>query len=141
MAYLKGDIGILFCSKIDNNPPAAIEHLKNNEKLYWSTIGFSIKRENFTYPLIGLIHISGDNVRYKCKIADIKPYESSHHQDSTKKPQEWIIEQKDYPRTNYGSTLVIIEIEPFYYETRELMGIDGNKVNNPPRGYQRITLP
>jgi hypothetical protein len=139
---MNNEIGILFCSRNEEIPEQAIEHLnRNNKELYWSTIGFSIRKENLILPIVGLIHVKGKNVMYRCNIVDIKPYDITHHTDPTKKPQEWIDEQRNNPENDYRSTLVIAAMEKFNYNTRDLVGIDGRAVINPPRGYQRVILP
>jgi hypothetical protein len=136
------EVGILFCSTNEETPEQGMEHLNGgNEELYWSTIGFSIKKENFIFPIIGLIHVKGKNVMYKCSIVDIKPYDISHHTDPSKKPPSWIEEQRNHPENDYRSNLVVTTMDRFNYNTRNLVGIDGKTITNPPRGYQRIILP
>lgn len=135
------EIGILFCcrSEESTNPLEAMEHLKSNEELYWSA-PFAVRNDKLSFPLTGLIHISKDIVRFKCLIKDIKKYDASDHLDSAKKPESWIKMQKDDPAT-YKSTIVFSKVESFNYETRELKDMNGQRIKNPPRGYQRIILP
>lgn len=132
-------MGILFCIKGTQHAKDGAEHLKNHEELYFS-IGYGIKAENFYYPLTALIHVSGDKVRYKCRIKNIKPYEKLDHSDLEKKPQKWVDDYMREPKP-YKTTIIIDSITAFDYETRELMDLSSNKIKNPPTGYQRIILP
>jgi len=137
---MSGKIGIIFCCSVEEkiNPLEAAEHLKNNEELYWS-VPFGIREENLFFPITGLIHITKDAVRYRCVIRGIKKYAPSDHLNPSKKPERWIKEQKNNPR-QYKSTLIFEKIEPFDYDTKELKDISGQRIKNPPRGYQKITL-
>jgi hypothetical protein len=138
---MSDEIGIIFCcsSEEKSNPLEAMEHLKNNEEIYWST-PFGVRGESLPFPIIGLIHITKDAVRYKCTIRNIKKYDSSDHLNPLKKPARWIKEQSDNPR-QYRSTLIFEKIEPFDYDTKELKDTSGQRIMNPPRGYQKIILP
>lgn len=52
---------VLFCAKpsvVDMND--AINHLRNHYKLYFE-VKFRINKSHFSFPLDGLIHISGGN--------------------------------------------------------------------------------
>lgn len=134
--------GILFCCRFEeaSNPLDAMAHLKTNKWLYWS-VGYPIRKDRLLLlPIIGLMHMTKDRVRYKCIIKEVKVYEPSDHLDSSKKPESWIRKQKENPRI-YKSTMIFEQIEPFDYDTRELKGLNGQRIKNPPRGYQKIILP
>ena len=134
--------GILFCCRSEeaSNPLDAMAHLKTNKELYWS-VGYSIRKDRLpSLPIVGLMHMTKDTVRYECIIKDIKKYEPSDHLDPAKKPENWIRRQKDNPRI-YKSTIIFEKIEPFDYDTKELQDVDGQRITNPPRGYQKIILP
>ncbi len=48
----------------------AIRHLADHDELYWE-VPFQIDKEKFSFPMLGLIHISGEQVEYRVTIADI----------------------------------------------------------------------
>ena len=130
--------GILF-SGSENNIEAARKHLKINEELFWSQ-PVKIKPETLTFPLTGLIHAKGDNVRYKCNITAIKEFSESDFKKSTKKPESWIIEWKKGPRS-YRATMIVNSLMPFSYKTTDLTKINGEKVKNAPQGYIKVFIP
>jgi hypothetical protein len=135
--------GILFCSKGEEHTKIGIEHLRNNKELYFS-VGYPIKEIKFSYPLIGLIHVSGvktKEVKYRCRIIGIKKYHFSDHKDILKKPKVWMIQQRDNLKNNYKTTIIIDLIKPYIYETKKLKDLCGNNVKQGPRGYQSIILP
>ncbi len=139
---MSSDIGILFCSKGEEHTRVGVEHLKTNKELYFS-VGYPIKAEKFSYPLTGLIHISGpegSEVRYKCRIKDIRPYSPSDHTDMSKKPDIWIIKQRNAPR-GFRTTMIIDAMESYTYETTQLRNLQGDTIKGPPQGYRPILLP
>jgi hypothetical protein len=116
----------------------AIRHLADHEELYWS-VGFQIDIKQFSYPMYGYIHIAGEQVEYRATINEIIPF-SPEHFDPRLKPEAWIREQKERPRS-WKYSLVITEIVPFSYETCELQKRDGGLVQRGPEGYVRILPP
>lgn len=135
-------IGILFSCKLEEkeNMPEAIEHLRNHEELYWS-VWFSIIEEKFTFPLIGLINMN-KKIVCKCHITLIRDYEDNDHNDSTKKPRRWTDDrQSGRDNYDYKKTIVIDAIEPFDFETSELIGEDNKRIGYANQSYRKILLP
>jgi hypothetical protein len=50
-----------------------IRHLAEHKRLYWE-VGFDIKKDHFSFPLYGFLHISGGQVEYRVTISDIIPF-------------------------------------------------------------------
>ncbi len=132
------DIGILFSGKLDNVKDA-VEHLQKNKELYWTTT-FNIKFDKLSFPVIGLLHVKGDKVRYKCNIIDIKPFSPSDYNDSLKKPDRWRVEYRNDP-TKRKVTLIINKMINFDYDTKELVKVNGETVKNPPQTYIKVFIP
>lgn len=126
----------------------AIRHLADHNELYWE-VGFRIDPSNFSYPLMGFIHIKGGQVEYKTTIRDIKGFSPEHYESqglaARVKPEPWLREWEQ----NYGdirsypwkSALVITEIEPFSYDTYEFSKYDGSPIKKPPQSYVRVLPP
>jgi hypothetical protein len=130
---------ILFSSNPDRTDmDDAIRFLQDHKELYWS-VGFQIDRNQFTYPMYGYMHISGEQVEYRATIRDIVPFSQEHYSPSLK-PEAWIREQKEKPLAKMNS-LVMTEIVPFSYDTCSLKRVDGTSVQAPPRGYVRVVPP
>ena len=130
----------------------AIRHLAGHDELYWE-VGFRIDTNRFesypSYPLLGFIHISGEQVEYKATIRDIVPFSPDQYEDKTLaervKPKVWLQEWRDnlndvrsYPWKN---ALVMTEIVPFSYDTCSFQKYDGTPVRLPPYGYVRVLPP
>lgn len=123
----------------------AIRHLSNHDELYWE-VGFQIRKNVFSFPMAGYMHISGGQVEYRVSIRDIVPFSTTHYEDRALaeriKPEPWLREWKEnineirsYPWKN---ALVITEIVPFSYDTYSFRKYDGTLVRVPPRGYVRV---
>ena len=125
----------------------AIRHLDNHGELYWE-VGFQILRENFSFPMIGFIHIKGGQVEYKVVIKDIIPFSRDHYEGKNAeflKPEIWINEWKnnidscqDY---KWRNALVMTKIEPFSYDTYKFLKYDGQPVKKPTQSYIRVLPP
>jgi Endonuclease NucS len=112
----------------------AIRHLADHKELYWS-MPLAIKQQ-FNFPIYGLIHLTGEQVEYRATISDILPF-SPDHFDPSVKPEAWRKNPKEYK-----SSIVITEIAPFSYPTLSLKKPDGTDVRAAPEGgYTRIVLP
>jgi len=84
--------GILF-SGTKENVSLALSHIHKHGIIYWC-LPVNLKYYEFYFPVIALLHVKGDIVRYKCIINDIMPYSSCHFSDPKKKPITWIKGQK-----------------------------------------------
>lgn len=132
------EMGILFSAK-PNNAQLSVEHLDNNAELYWTTT-FPIKSSSYSFPVIGLMHINGDKVRYKCRIIDIRTFKPSDYSDPAKKPYLWRNEYHKNP-TARSTTLVITKMPKFDYRTKDLIKIDGTLVKQHPQRHVRVYIP
>jgi hypothetical protein len=100
----------------------------------------AIVKNQFTFPMYGLIHLTGEQVEYLATIRDILPFSQDQFNLSVK-PEVWNTEQEENPK-EYVSSLVITEIVPFSYPTLSLKKSDGSDVRATPQGgYVRIVLP
>jgi hypothetical protein len=123
----------------------AIRHLTRYAQLYWE-VGFHIKSEQFSFPIIGYIHVSGRQVEYKVIIQEIVPFSPKHYEDKelskTIKPDPWIREWEENIGTtrshSWKNALVIIMIEPFSCPTTEFHKLDGSFVQHAPQAYIRV---
>lgn len=126
----------------------AIRHLANHDELYWE-VGFRVVRDNFSYPMLGFIHISGKQVEYRVTIRDIFPFTPEHYEDEALaervKPEPWRREWEE----NFGNVrshpwktvLVMTRIEPFSHDTYAFYKYDGTLIQGPPRSYIRVLPP
>jgi HKD family nuclease len=127
----------------------AIQHLHTHDNLYFE-VKFPIKKEAFSFPLAGFVHISGDQVRYAARIEDILPFSTDHYDNPqlapNVKPTQWL---RDWQQnTNairsdlWKHALVITEIIPFNYDTKQLLRKkDGKPVKHPPQKYTKVLPP
>ena len=78
----------------------------------------------------------------KCNITLIRNYNDNDHKDPTKKPRRWI-EDRQSGRDNYDykKTIVIDALEPFDFETSELIGEDNKRIDHANQSYRKIVLP
>jgi len=98
----------------------ARNHLMDHKELYWE-VGFPIRKANFSFPLLGYIHIAGGQVEYRLTISDILPFDVSHYENATLatrvKPRPWIDEWKNNTRNvrahHWRTALIITQIDPF----------------------------
>ena len=126
----------------------AIRHLANHEELYWE-VGFRIVKDNFAFPMLGFMHISGGQVEYRVTIRDIVPYSPAHYENTSLaqrvKPEPWIREWKENIKDCRSDTrryaLVMTEISPFSYDTYSFQKYGGGSVLIPPHGYVRVLPP
>jgi len=117
----------------------AIGHLERNEKLYFE-VKFRIRKTQFSFPMNGLIHISGDKIRYKVRIVDILPFSREHYEDPSVaeavKPSVWLKEwqenMNDLQSQPWKHAIVITRIVPFEYDTHLL-------VSHPPQSYVKVS--
>ncbi len=120
----------------------AIEHLEQHPQLYWE-VGFRVRRDRFSFPVSGFIHINRRQVEYKATIADILPFSSSHYQDAALaeqvKPARWRQAWDDGESNAFShdwkTVLVMTAIERFHHETLAFRKWDGSLVKVPPRSY------
>src|SRR5438128_1841577 len=85
---------ILFCADPSQaSMDDAIHHLQTHTRLYFE-VKFRIRRENFSFPIAGFIHISGDKVRCVAQIEDIVPFSADHFEyregAEAIKPVQWV---------------------------------------------------
>jgi hypothetical protein len=131
------------------NISGAIKHLSDHKKVYWE-IGFSINRERFLYPILGYVHVCGEQVEYVATIEDIKSFSLNHYENkelSLKiKPVSWLrdwIEDRGGCRTQrrWKNVLVMSHIEPFTYNTYDFQKYGGGLVKHAPQNYIRVLQP
>jgi len=125
----------------------AIKHLDNHDELYWE-VGFNILRDNFSYPMLGFIHMKGGQVEYKVELTDIVQFSPEHYDDHNAKlfkPEIWINDYKNNVDNcrNYKwkNALVMSSIEPFSYNTYNFIKYNGQPVRHPPHSYIRVLPP
>jgi hypothetical protein len=117
----------------------AIQHLASYAQLYWE-VGFSIKYETLVFPMLGYIHVCGQQVQYKVMIQNIIPFSRRHYEDPvfsrTVKPEPWIrewIENIGNTRAHsWRNALVLTMIEPFI-ALPEFRKLDGSPVIRAPQ--------
>jgi len=129
------------------NVDDAIRHLADHKELYWEVM-FRIVKEQFSFPILGFIHITGGQVEYRATINDIIPFDSAHYDGpiaALVKPEPWRREWKDNVDEcrshRWKAALVMTRIDPFSYETKSLKKYDGEPVKGPQRGYIRVLPP
>ena len=139
-----GEDAIIFSANPESEVADAIKHLDDHHKLYWA-VPFPIKKEKFSFPMDGFIHISGEQIHYKATIQNIIPFSPKHYEDEEVKPRVWRDEWKDpkYPRKRkWKHELVItriVLIRPRHYNSFEKS--DGTRVQRAPRSYVRVLPP
>lgn len=137
---------ILFSAKPSIvNVDDAIAHLESHKELYWS-VRFPIAKENFSFPILGFMQISGHGqVEYRALITDVVSFEPGHYDNPQIKPEAWRRawedNRGDVRAAAWKNTLIITEITPFTLETRAFKKIDGEPIKQPPFGYARVLLP
>jgi hypothetical protein len=139
---------IVFCA--DSNLVTvddAIRHLEIYPQLYWE-VGYTIDKSQFSFPMIGLIHINGSQVEYRATIADIIPFSVSHYTAKDawlNKPATWIKEWqkniKNVRERSWKIAYVMTDIQPFSYDTLKLIKYkDKKQLTWPPRSYTRVLV-
>lgn len=125
----------------------ALTHLADHEELYWEVV-FAINRDKFNYPILGYMHICGNQVEYVATIKEIIPFSLQHYDEKLSqnvKPALWLREWKENLGNcrsyHWKNALVITQIKSFPYETRRFKKYDGGAVPKPPRGYIRVLPP
>ncbi len=126
----------------------AIRHLSNYDELYWE-VGFPVVRDRFKYPMIGFIHIKGNQVEHEVIIKDIIPFSPEHYESQPLaemvKPEPWLKEWKDDVNGTFShrwkTAIIMTDIKPFSYDTYSLLKYDGNPVTHPPQKYVRVLQP
>ena len=138
-------MAILFCTN-QININSMINHLKNHERIFFE-VGYAIKRDNFTFPICGYIHIKKDKTRYRATIDDIEPFREEHYSgpDANEiKPKEWIEYYKTHPeesdRWEFCYVISKLEVLPEPLETTTIKKIDGTNAATP-YSYTRIIDP
>jgi hypothetical protein len=126
----------------------AIGHLADHKELYWE-VGFQIARDNFSFPMLGFIHISGGQVEFRVTINDILPFSREHYEGTALaervKPEPWRREWKEnlngvrsHP---WMTALVMTQIDPFSYDTCRFEKYSGGWVKKPPQNFVRVVPP
>jgi len=136
--------GILFSS----NAPAlidSIEHLKKYDELYFSST-FRINNDQYNYPLVGLVHIKNQNVKYCVKIKKIIPFSKFYLTDYADKiiPLKWIKiwkQRTDSELEGWNCILILTKIIKFDRDTLKIKKLNGNFVQHPPQNYTKIQVP
>ncbi|MFZ5447406.1 MAG: endonuclease NucS domain-containing protein [Thermodesulfobacteriota bacterium] len=132
----------------------AVRHLTMHEELYWE-VGFRIIPDQFSFPILGYIHITKGQVEYKVIIRKIIPFSSAHYEDEEiarqVKPEPWRKEWEEnlithkYPNgiRNYPwkYALVMTDIEPFSYDTCQFLKYDSSNVKKATQSYIRVQPP
>ena len=125
----------------------AKRHLDDHDELRWE-VGFQIRRDNFSYPMIGFIHIKGEQVKYKVEIKDIIPFSREHYEGKEAKlykPEIWINEWKNNigncQNYEWRNAIVMTSIDDFCYDTYKFIQYDGRPVTKPPQNYIRVLQP
>jgi hypothetical protein len=125
----------------------AKRHLDNHTELYWE-VGFQIRRDKFSYPMIGFIHIKGEQVKYKVEIKDIIPFSRRHYEGQNAKlfkPEVWIKEWVNNigncQNYQWRNAIIITSIIDFCYDTYKFLQYDGRPVTKPPQNYIRVLQP
>ncbi len=126
----------------------ARNHLIDHKELYWE-VGFQIRKTNFSFPLLGYIHITGRQVEYRVTINDIHPFDVSHYENAALatqvKPRSWIDEWKNNTRNvrahQWRTVFVITQIDPFSYDTQSLVMPNGETVKRAPQKYIGVLPP
>jgi hypothetical protein len=111
--------------------------------IFQSDFGFS-----YPPPLVGFIHISGDQVRYVAYIRDIVEYESKHHDDPAfaplVKPQKWLEAVRaamDQDPPPWRMSLIITRLVPFDCATLAMRKADGGSLTLAPQKYCAVREP
>lgn len=121
----------------------AIRHLRREKNLYWS-VGFPIDRKQFSFPMVGFIHIKGDRVRYRALISGIRPFKPDDYRNAKVKPKQWRDDWAHNPVTRrypWKYQLVISAIAQFSSDIRWFQKKGGGSVTHPPRNYVRVRPP
>jgi hypothetical protein len=118
----------------------AVAHLQTHRELYWST-GLRIHRNNFSFPILGFIHVNGQGGRYLAEINDIIPFSADHFRDASVKPQTFRDSWENDPRDRahpWKWELVMTGLKRFVFDTFRLEKWDGGFVKKAPQGYVRV---
>jgi hypothetical protein len=121
----------------------AMDHLTTNRELYWAT-GAQMKRGNFAFPLLGLIHVNGVGGSYQSLICDIIPFSTAHFNDSSVKPRSFRERWEHDPRERdrpWKFELVMTQLSPLSFDTLKLERLEGGFVKIAPRNYVRVIPP
>jgi hypothetical protein len=119
----------------------ARKHLESHEKLYWS-VGFPVVKDGFSFPIFGFIHVSGKQVEYRALINDIVPHLPNHYVEEGFKPEPWRQLWKNDPEKHrWKHALIMTEIVPFSFDTRQFQKCGGGLVTHPPQGYVKVFPP
>jgi hypothetical protein len=129
------------------NVDDAIKHLRDHKQLYWS-VGFSIVKRRFHFPLSGFIHIKGYEVDYKAVVEDVIPFSREHFENrllaASVKPdsfrQAWDNDPRERLRP-WKSVLVMTDIIPVSISTSRFKLRNGRLIRVPPQKYARVIPP
>jgi hypothetical protein len=119
------------------------KHLGDHKELYWS-VGFSIAKDHFSFPIFGFIHIRGGQVEYRALVNDVLAFSPEHYENPTLgvKPESWRQDWKDNQRRRpWKNELVITDIVPFSFDTYLFEKYGGGSVKHPPESYVRVIPP
>ena len=119
----------------------ARKHLDDHKELYWS-VRFPIVKDQFSFPILGFIHISGGQVEYRALVDDIVPFSPDHFENPRVKPEPWRQRWKNDPNAHlWKNALVMTEIVPFSFDTYQFEKYGGGLITHPPQTYVRVIPP
>lgn len=126
----------------------AERHLEENSELHWAVM-FRINANQFSFPILGFIHISRRQVEYRALIDRIVPFSA----DVFKSPlaerikplsfrQLWDKDPRERARP-WKNDLVLTEISPVSLDTLKFEKYPSGSglVTLPPRNYIRVIPP
>lgn len=125
-----------------------VSHLESHAEVYFE-VTFPVVKSDFTFPMAGFMHISGDKVRWVAKITDIIDFSRSHYEDpelaEAVKPaawrEAWRMDKNGTQSRPWKSVLVIYRVVPFEYDTLALRKYSGGHVTKAPQNYTRTVHP
>jgi Holliday junction resolvase-like predicted endonuclease len=101
--------------------------------------------EKIFLPILGFIHITGGQVEYRATIKKIIPFDPSHYDDPTLKPEPWRLRWQTSVTEGrahaWKNDLVMTRIDPFSFKTTSFMKYGGGSVRVPPMGFIRVIPP
>jgi len=127
------------------NVEDAINHLVDHKNLYWA-VGFNISKKNFSFPMLGFIHMVGEghNADYKIIIDNILSFDPAHCEDENIKPasfrRNWNDNVDNCRSHPWKNELVISRITHFLSDITSFKKLDGQPITLV-RGYVRVMPP
>ncbi len=121
-----------------------INHLKNHKMVYFN-VNYPINWDQFIFPMMGFIHITGTGQVQCCvEISNIETYRDEHYENEELKPPEWRVRWLENPneiRSKGKCAYIITGLTKFEYKTTELIRSNGEPVTHAPEGYIKIIAP